>query len=125
MHHSSPSTVYTTAFVKPVVVHWLEREIGVTISMTHRSVSGCSTTELRRALQACCSGHTHQRFGLSSTVRELFVCLFVVGVLLLLFFIYLFCFVLFLFLLIFIFWGFGLCVFGGILGVIFEAVTEV
>ena len=103
MHHSSPSTVYTTAFVKPVVVHWLEREIGVIISMTHRSVSRCSTTELRRALQACCSGHTHQRFGLSSTVRELFVCLLLVCCCCCFLFI---CFVLFcLYFYFFFFWG--------------------
>ena len=46
MHHPTDKITHTTAFVTPVVEHWLEREIDPT---THRTMSERSTSELRPA----------------------------------------------------------------------------
>ena len=36
MHHSSNRIAHTTAFVKPVVEHWLEPEIAILYASSHR-----------------------------------------------------------------------------------------
>ena len=55
MHHPTDRITHTTAFVTPVVEHWLEREIAQWVhpmkdrSATHRTMSERSTSELRPA----------------------------------------------------------------------------
>ena len=55
MHHPTDRTAHTTAFIKPVVEHWLEREIaqwgsswGI-VPTTHRTMSGRVITHLHLA----------------------------------------------------------------------------
>ena len=50
MHHPTDRITHTTAFVTPVVEHWLEREIAQRVHpMKDRSMSERSTSELRPA----------------------------------------------------------------------------
>ena len=55
MHHPTDRIAHITAFVTPVVEHWLEREIAQWVhhmkdqSTTHRTLSEHSTSELRPA----------------------------------------------------------------------------
>ena len=51
MHHPTDRIAHNTAFVTPVVEHWLEREIAPwrIDPMTHRNMSERSTSELRPA----------------------------------------------------------------------------
>ena len=55
MHHPTDRITHTTAFVIPVVEHWLEREIAQWVHpmkddpTTHRTMSEHSTSELRPA----------------------------------------------------------------------------
>ena len=51
MHHPTDRITHTTAFVTPVVEHWLEREIAQwrIDPTTHRTMSERSTSELRPA----------------------------------------------------------------------------
>ena len=52
MHHPTDRIIHTTAFVKPVVEHWLEREIAQWVhheGLIRRSIA--LTTELRLATQ--------------------------------------------------------------------------
>ena len=57
MHHPTDRITHTTAFVTPVVEHWLEREIAQWVhpmkdcKTTHRTMSERSTSELRPAPQ--------------------------------------------------------------------------
>ena len=51
MYHPTDRITHTTAFVTPVVEHWLEREIAQWMidPTTHRTMSERSTSELRPA----------------------------------------------------------------------------
>ena len=50
MHHPTDRITHTTAFVTPVMEHWLEREIAQRIDpRTHRTMNERSTSELRPA----------------------------------------------------------------------------
>ena len=50
MHHPTDRITHTTAFVTPVVEHWLEREIAQWVHpMKDRTMSERSTSELRPA----------------------------------------------------------------------------
>ena len=55
MHHPTNRITHTTAFVTPVVEHWLEREIAQWVHpmkdrpTIHRTMSERSTSELRPA----------------------------------------------------------------------------
>ena len=53
MHHPTDRITHTTAFVTPVVEHWLEREIAQWVNpidpTIHRTMSERSTSELRPA----------------------------------------------------------------------------
>ena len=59
MHHPTDRIAHTTAFVTPVMEHWLEREIAQWVHpMKDRSddpshLSECSTSELRPAPSIC------------------------------------------------------------------------
>ena len=56
MHHPTDRITHTTAFVTPVVEHWVEREIAPwrIDPTTHRTMSERSTSELRPAPSHVC-----------------------------------------------------------------------
>ena len=46
MHHPTDRIIHTTAFVTPVVEHWLEREVAIVIAASEpqiRELCSCST----------------------------------------------------------------------------------
>ena len=48
MHHPTDRITHTMACISPIVEHWLEEEIVELVEApTHRTMSGCSTTELQ------------------------------------------------------------------------------
>ena len=68
MHHPTDRITHTTAFVTPVVGHWLEREIAQWVHpMKDRSdtMSERSTSELRPA---------HNKLGSQTPIRSLNCC---------------------------------------------------
>ena len=44
MHHPTDRITHTTAFVTPVVEHWLEREIAQRVTPTHTDAHRCTPT---------------------------------------------------------------------------------
>ena len=63
MHHPADRITHTTAFVTPVVEHWLEREIA-TLGWRHNTVVGCWTNS-SIARSKSCAGSEMQLHGRS------------------------------------------------------------
>ena len=81
MHHSTDRIIHTTAFVTPVVEHWLEREIAQWVHLEGsiwRPITpwaNALTTELHltplKDGRICFSqGHTHYSFMESDTIKD-------------------------------------------------------
>ena len=72
MHHPTDRITHTTAFVTPVMEHWLEREIAQWVHPMKDRSNERSTSELRPAPkdQECCPGHILNLYRLSVWDRE-------------------------------------------------------